>query len=433
MAAKKKKKKKKLHNGFVFLLTLALTIGIGVIILLGYWALAGGFDRAGEEEPDRGETLETSADSQAWAPVAETAIQETAPPEPETTAADSRYGALLADPERCLEENVFARQTADPGEISFVFAGDILFDDQYAVMASLRGKGGAIESGISTELLNEMRSADICMVNNEFPYTDRGEPLPGKTFTFRARTEYAHYLTDMGADIVSLANNHAMDYGEVSLTDTLDTLDAIGVRHVGAGRNLQEAVRPVYFVANDTKIAILAATQIERMDNPSTKGATPDSAGVFRCRDVGPLLDAVREADENSDFVIVFIHWGTESTEEIDWAQEEQAPQIAEAGADLIIGSHPHVLQPLGYCGDVPVVYSLGNFFFNSRSMDSCLVKAVLDENGLKSLQFIPALQSNCSVSLQTGAEKERVLSYMRSISPGVVIDQDGFITKGNN
>ena len=130
MAAKKKKKKKKLHNGFVFLLTLALTIGIGVIILLGYWALAGGFDRAGEEEPDRGETLETSADSQAWAPVAETAIQETTTPEPETTAADSRYGALLADPERCLEENVFARQTADPGEISFVFAGDILFDDQ---------------------------------------------------------------------------------------------------------------------------------------------------------------------------------------------------------------------------------------------------------------------------------------------------------------
>ena len=115
------------------------------------------------------------------------------------------------------------------------------------------------------------------MVNNEFPYTDRGTPTPGKKFTFRAKPEYASYLTDMGTDVVSLANNHAYDYGEVSLTDSIDTLNRIGMPFVGAGRNLEEAVKPVYFIANDKRIAFISATQIERTDNPDTKEATLDS------------------------------------------------------------------------------------------------------------------------------------------------------------
>ena len=436
--AGKKKKKKKLHNGHIFLLTLTLTIAVGSAALFGFWAFFGaGRPSRKIRDTEKAQTVsapaaETAADAAA-AGGADTAPETDSGQVSETDGSGestSRYGELLADEERCRRENVFAKETKNPDEISLVFAGDILFDDTYAPMAMMRQRGRGIEGGIAAELLDEMRDADICMVNNEFPYTDRGAPLPDKTFTFRARPEYANYLTDMGVDIVSLANNHASDYGEVSLTDTLDILDGMDMRHVGAGRNLAEASRPVYFIANDKKIAIVAATQIERMDNPSTRGATEATAGVFRCRDVGMLLQAVREARENSDFVIVFVHWGTESTNEIDWLQKEQAPQIAEAGADLIIGSHPHVLQPVGYCGDVPVVYSLGNFLFNSKPLDSCLVKAVLDDNGLKSLQFIPARQENCTVSLSTGTERERILSYMREISPEAVLDENGFLSR---
>lgn len=327
------------------------------------------------------------------------------------------------------EDKVYVREAANPQEVSVVFAGDILFDDNYAIMARMKQRGGAIEGSISADMLEVMRGADIFMVNNEFPYSSRGEPTPDKMFTFRGRPEYASYLQDMGADIVSLANNHASDYGTVSLTDTLDILNAMEMPCVGAGRNVEEAARPAYFVVNGLKIAFLSATQIERMENPATKGAGPDSPGVFRCLQIDRLLEEIRRAKQISDFVIVYIHWGTESTDEIDWAQKEQAPKIAEAGADLIIGDHPHVLQPLGYSMDVPVVYSLGNFLFNSKAQDTCLVKAVLDGNGLKSLQFIPGRQEDCSVSMHHGAEKERVLSYMRSISPGVAIDAEGYVT----
>jgi len=231
-------------------------------------------------------------------------------------------------------------------------------------------------------------------------------------------------------DIVSLANNHAYDHGEVSLTDSLDTLQGLGVYYVGAGRNLEEAVKPVTFVVNDLRIAILSATQIERYPNPATPGATADSPGVFRCLDVTRLLEEVAKAKQENDFVIVYIHWGTESTDQPDWAQLEQAPQIAEAGADMIIGDHPHVLQGITYCGDTPVYYSLGNYLFNSRSQDTCLVEVKIDDNGLKSMQFIPGRQQNCSVFMHHDEEKERVLSYIRGLSPGVSVSEEGYVEK---
>ena len=340
------------------------------------------------------------------------------------------HGTLDRDAsgEEISEAEAGADGSQEDQTVSVVFAGDILFDESYAIMASMKQRGGRIEDGISEGLLKRLRAADIFMVNNEFPYTDRGTPTAGKTFTFRARPEYASYLLDMGADLVSLANNHAYDYGEISLLDSLDTLEGIGIPYVGAGRNFEEASEPVYMEANGLTIAFVAATQIERMASPDTKGATETSAGVFRCLEIGPLLETVREAKEKSDFTIVFIHWGTEGTDALDHWQLEQAPQIAEAGADLIIGAHPHVLQPVGFLGDVPVVYSLGNFLFNSRTLDSCIVEAEIGKNGLERLQFLPAVQSNCRVSLAEGAEKERILQYMREISPEAEFDADGVI-----
>lgn len=460
MADKKKNRKKKKHKSVrAFWITLALTIFVGGVLLLGSVAAAkldgqafaaygkamlqrviggenGGQDVAQSETNGYAQEQQDSQESERGDVTAATApdVEQTLGAEGENDGAElageESLQQLYAGGEFAVEDKVYAKETANPDEVTLVFAGDILFDDNYAIMARLKQRGGAIESSISADMLAVMRGADIFMVNNEFPYSNRGEPTPDKKFTFRGRPEYASYLLDMGADIVSLANNHASDYGTISLTDTIDVLNSISMPFVGAGRNLEEATQTAYFVANGMKIAILSATQIERMENPATKGATDNSPGVFRCLNIDRLLQEIQEAKQVSDFVIVYIHWGTESTDQIDWAQREQAPKIAEAGADLIIGDHPHVLQPIGYCGDVPVVYSLGNFLFNSKAQDTCLVRAVLDGNGLKSLQFIPGRQQDCSVTMHYGAEKERVLTYMRSISSGVNIDADGYITK---
>lgn len=332
-------------------------------------------------------------------------------------------GCIRDENGRILEKKV---ETAGE-EATLLFAGDILFDDGYAMMGSLR-KRGDIRACFSAETLAEMAEADIFMLNNEFTYTSRGEPTPEKQFTFRAKPENAALLHELGVDIVSLANNHAYDYGEISLLDSLTTLEGIGMPYVGAGRNLEEASRTIYFYAGNQKIAYISGTMIERQDNPDTKGATESAPGVFRCFSEKKIFDRIAGAKETGSFVVVYIHWGTEKTEKPDWSQPDMAKKLVDAGADLIIGDHPHVLQPLTGINDTPVIYSVGNYWFNSSTLDTCLVKVKVKDGEMQSFQFLPARQSDCYTELLYGAEKDAVLNYMRGISPGVTIDAEGYV-----
>lgn len=419
---KQNKMKKKKSPVAVFLLTFFLVLGTGFLVMLFYGSLSERETMASLETEKEQERVEDKAPFY-WEAI----------PEEKETAAEgdgTRYGSVLADPQMMAEHNIYAKETKKDDVVTLSFAGDILLDDEYAIMANLLGRGITIENGISEPLLAKMQDADIMMLNNEFPYTNRGIPTEGKTYTFRADTEAVSYLADMGVDIVSLANNHMYDFGKTGLLDTFDTLKAAEIPYVGAGRNLEEAVKPVYFIANDMKIAYVSATQIERLDNPDTPGATENTAGVFRCWNPEKLYEVVAEAEANSDFVVVYIHWGTENVAEPDWAQLEQAPKLAEAGADLIIGDHPHCLQGIQYFGEVPVIYSLGNFWFNSRTVDTCLLQVDISVEGIKEVRFVPAIQEDSRVDLAYDAEKERIISYMESISYGIAIDDEGRVQK---
>lgn len=426
---KQLKKRKKPSPVFIFGLTLALVLGTGFSVMLLYAAYGGGVKTAMS-----GETVE---ENQASGKEEETedffhSLWEVIPESAEEAAEETdkgRYADVLADSEYMAANRIYEKENKTEGVVSIGFAGDILFDDSYAIMVKLLQRGDGIENGISEALLAQMQDVDIMMINNEFPYTERGTATEGKTYTFRADTSTVGYLDDMGVDIVSLANNHVYDFGEIGLLDTLSTLEEAGIPYVGAGRDIEEASAPVYFISGDIKIAIVAATQIERLDNPDTKGATENSAGTFRCLYPEKLYEVVAQAKENSDFVIVFIHWGTENVTEPDWAQLEQAPKIAEAGADLIIGAHSHCLQGIQYFGDTPVFYSLGNFWFNSKTLDTCMVRVDITKDGLESITFIPAIQSDCRTDLAYGSEKDRIISYMNSISYGVSIDAQGQVT----
>lgn len=332
--------------------------------------------------------------------------------------------------QEALEQNqeVYLAECESQDTVTLLFAGDILMDDHYAVMSTYHNRGNDINQAFDQGLLEQMRNADIFMINNEFTFTSRGTPTVNKKFTFRANPGNVSMYEEMGADIVSVANNHIYDYGEISLLDTLDTLEQAEIPYVGAGRNLQEAMTPVYYIANGMKIAFVSATQIERNGTPDTKEATQDSAGVLRCMNPDNLLLTIEEAKKNSDYVILYIHWGTESQEAIDWLQEQQAPIYAQAGVDLIIGDHPHCLQKMDSVEGVPVIYSLGNFWFNSRTQNSCVVKVALRAGEMESFQFIPCRQSDCRTVLLTGQEKTEVLDYMRTISPNVTIDEEGYV-----
>ncbi len=330
-----------------------------------------------------------------------------------------------------LGQKVRLIECADEERVIFTFAGDVLLDDGYAMMSNFKNRGSSMEDTFSEALLEKMRNSDVFMLNNEFTFTTQGTPTPDKKFTFRAKPENVSFLKEMGVDVVSLANNHAYDYGEVSLLDTMQTLRDADIEYVGAGTNLNEAVKPLYIIANGMKIAIVSATQIERNATPDTKGATESSAGVLRCMDPSDLLGAIDEAEKNSDFTVLYIHWGTENDENIDWLQEEQAPIYAQAGVDLIIGDHSHCLQRLDCVSGVPVIYSLGNYWFNSRTLNTCLVEVSIMRGALEYFRFIPCIQSDCRTRMPEGDDKKEILDYMRGLSPDVTIDDDGYVDFG--
>ncbi len=346
----------------------------------------------------------------------------------EENVPDPQPGMQIIETEPVTEET--EPEPVYKPEITLTFGGDILFDPGYAIMASMLQRGGDITASFDEGLMEIMTGSDVFMLNNEFPYSDRGAPLPEKQFTFRAKPEYVSKLSDIGVDIVGLANNHINDYGTDAMTDTFDILGNAGIPYVGAGRNLSEARAPYYMDAEGVKIAFVAATQIERLSNPDTVAATETTPGVFRCLDPNGFIESIKEAKENADFVVAFVHWGTEGEAKTDWLQDEQAPMYAQAGADLIIGDHPHVLQKIDIIDGVPCIYSLGNYLFNSSSLDTCLVTATIDTQTktLKSFQFIPAYQSGCRTKKLDGSEKDRVINYMRSLSTDVTIDDEGFV-----
>lgn len=321
-------------------------------------------------------------------------------------------------------------QPESADSFTLLYAGDIIFDATQNP-GIYKAQRSGIRACFDDAAWERMQSADLFVINQEFPYTDRGTAAAGKQFTFRCDPTTVDWLVETGADVAALANNHIYDFGAEGAMDTFDTLDEAEVPYIGAGRNLEEATQTAYYIANGMAVALLNATEIERYENSETRGATQDSPGVFRCLQTDRLCEEVAKAKTHADLVIVYVHWGTELQGAADADQERIARDLQEAGADLVIGSHPHVLQNIQYIEEMPVFYSLGNYFFSAATRDNGVLQIELDTTSyrIRSLQFVPMSQQQ-GVRTLYGAEKERVLSTMRSVSPGVDIDEDGYFKK---
>lgn len=330
---------------------------------------------------------------------------------------------------------IYSKKAKNPEEITLVFAGDTCFYDGFSLMSTFKDRGSDIDNCIDASLLYEMREADIFMINNEFCYSDRGAPIEGKTYAFRSKPENVEILNDMGADIVSLANNHAYDWGPDALADSVDVLNGARIPFVGAGKNIEEAMKPVYYKVNGITIAFVSATQIERLGNPDTKEATESSPGVLRTLDPKKACRVIETARENADFVVMYVHWGSENTDLVEQSQRDLANRYCESGVDLIIGDHSHCLQGVDYIGDVPVFYSLGNYWFNSKTVDTGLAKITIGNDAkIKTAQFIPAKQINCSTKEVSAEEGTRILNYLQGISNYAEIDSvTGYINKSDS
>lgn len=312
---------------------------------------------------------------------------------------------------------------------TLVFGGDICLADNYLTMEHLAENGHTIDTCIDPVLVEQMQSSDITFMNNEFTISDRGTPMAGKMYTFRAATANTALYQTLGVDIVSLANNHAFDYGEEAFLDTLDTLADYGIAQIGGGRDLQEAMQPQYYIVHGRKIAYVAATRAEK--NIMTPAAGDDSPGVLRCYDTALAVRTIETAAANSDFVVACIHWGTEYSYTLETAQTDSAWEYIDAGADLIIGAHAHQLQGIEFYDGKAIFYNLGNFWFNSYEIETGLVKAEITPDGGVTYTFLPALQKDCHTTAQMGTDRgSKILETLRKYSINTSIDENGIVTQ---
>ena len=275
-----------------------------------------------------------------------------------------------------------------------------------------------------------MNNADYTCINNEFTYSTGGAPLKGKMWTFRAHPDRVKYLKEMGVDLALLANNHVYDYGKEAMLDTLTTLKDAGIKYFGAGANLEEAMKPVYVELDGKTVAFVAASRAEK--NKMTPQATDKAPGILRCYDPTLFIQVIKEARANADFVVACVHWGTERSTVLEQAQLDTGKQYIDAGADMVIGSHSHCLQGMEYYKGKPIVYSLGNFWFDEYYEDTMLLNVRIhgDINGSNvELSVVPAMQDDGRTTIFTEeSEKNRVYNYLEEISINVNIDENGVV-----
>ena len=299
------------------------------------------------------------------------------------------------------------------GEIVIHAVGDIMLAGKWAPL--LRQKGYDYPfNGVRKELA----SGDINIANLESPIATNGKEYSGKKYRFRAEPPVAKAIRSAGFNLVTLANNHSMDFGGEALVETLQHLSNNGVAWVGAGENLFEARKMALFTIKGKKIAFLgySLTQpIEFFAGQNRPGTAPGYEKL--------VTSDIAGARNKADYVIVSFHWGKESNETVHQYQRNAAHNAIDAGADVIIGHHPHVLQGIERYKNGIIFYSLGNFTFASKSTTADVSAMIrLKLNGeRREAEILPLdvlhRRTNFQPQLLTGAKGAAVIEKLNRLS----------------
>jgi poly-gamma-glutamate synthesis protein (capsule biosynthesis protein) len=278
--------------------------------------------------------------------------------------------------------------TQEPGIITIAAVGDLMLGRTIGDRLLAEGPAVPFEHVSGT-----LAAATVAVANLEGPIAATGTPA-SKGYTFLAPPEAIASLVFAGVDAVSLANNHSLDYGPEALAETIRLLDAAGIAHAGAGSNAAEARRPAVIEVNGLRVAFLAyvETPAEGDYSRSSWEATATTPGVAWL-DPSYFGDDISAARQQAGFVVVLLHFGREFSPDPTAEQRAQARAAIDAGADLVLGAHPHLLQPVEEYSGGLIAYSLGNFVFDGfdgASNESAILLARLTARGVLDYELVP-------------------------------------------
>ena len=307
-------------------------------------------------------------------------------------------------------------------KVTLSFVGDILLSD--GILANYDKKG--MDGILSKEIQTALNDATLTIANEEFPFSERGEQAKDKQYTFRIAPERVNIFNQMGIDIVTIANNHTLDFGKEALLDTLDTLDAANITYIGAGNNLNRAKEIQYKTVDGLKIAFLGASRVIPVPEWN---ATDKKPGMLTTYDPTILLEQIKKAKEQAEFTVVYLHWGIERKTKPEDYQRYLAKQYIDAGADLVVGSHPHCLQGIEYYNGKPIIYSLGNFLFGTNIDKTAVLQATIEASGESTISILPCKGTNFyTQTISDSNQKAQFYKYLEEISYGITIDENGTV-----
>lgn len=306
--------------------------------------------------------------------------------------------------------------SASRGEVVLAAVGDIMLAGSAAPVLKRHGLSHPFNATRSI-----LKRSHIAIGNLEAPISSRGDEFRDKRFRFRAPPGTARALKDAGFSVLSLANNHMMDFGTTGLNDTLAELRQQAILPSGAGMNLDEARQPAIVTVSGKSIAFLSYS----LTYPAEFFATRQQSGT--APGYKPLVRSdILRARQLADHVVVSFHWGKELDAKPSPYQTRAAREAIDAGADLVLGHHPHVLQGIERYKGGLICYSLGNYAFGSRSRhaDRSIIALISFDGGVKNMEIVPLNVLNRDTGYQPkplqGAAGQKVVDYLASISEGM-------------
>ncbi len=312
-----------------------------------------------------------------------------------------------------VEGRAFAAGTLLVRPIRLAAVGDVTPGEGVSAAASSTAAAASYPWAGVTKLL---RSADIATANLEGAIARTGAPVPDKQYHFRGSTRFLRgAATAGGLDVVTVANNHSLDFGKAGLLATLNAVRAVHLRSIGGGANLARARQPVVLTVGGLRVALLGYTDIR----PAGFDAGPSSPGAAPAEPTYVSTDVAR-AHKHADVVVVWFHWGVQNARKPDARQALLARTALQAGASLVLGAHPHVLQSLKRSPHSLVAWSLGNFVFPSvgAATQTGVLLVGLDARGVAGARLVPATirgyRPVLNTPLKTAAALRRVWAFSR-------------------
>jgi len=411
------KRKKRLRRLIIFNLSL---LGI-IIVVLGAWLATENSDKlkgllsfASDGNKGHNQTVNTGDKGSG---------KELDPAE-NVDLPDNEAGSNLPNEEDTPAVTNPDEAGSEEEKVSLSFVGDLLVADYVSAITAREGYDYLYQP-----TMLYLSEPDLTAGNLEFPVTKRGTPVQGTPYVFKGSPDVLPSIRNAGFDVLSLANNHALDQGIEGMLDTMKYLDEAGLSHMGAGNNDTEAFTPVIKEVRGIKVAYIGLSRVVPF---SSWKADKNVAGLAETYDTRRATEAIAKAKKEADIVVVMVHWGKERVDQPEPYQKDFGKQYIDARADLVIGSHPHVLQGFEMYKGKWIAYSLGNFIFSSYPKETAGETGVLDalctKNGDCEMTFHPMFTVNAQPTPLEGEKAKALLDRLTSVSFGVKLNEDGRI-----